>query len=189
MHESQFWQLWIAWIAEGESFQARWSNAPSNVERSIRVAYHHLRTGTALPDVREYVRQMSRDAPVPKQDGEGAIAGQDRILIRSVGPGDTFCSVSYRCPCPPESSYASKAFLRYNGVGRIACVAIPNPRFNGLVLEGLSNEKIATISVDAITGASAESFFTGSPESIARMEDVIRAIVSRHTAKGSQPAS
>lgn len=174
-HYSQFCQLWIAWIAEGESFQASWSNAPFNFERHICLAYR--RTAAELPDVAQYVRQMERDVPVRQDDGEGPIAGPDRVLIRSIGPGDTFCSVSYACACPPDGGKALRAFLRYSRVGRLACVAVPNPRFGGLVLEGSSDEKIVTVSVDTIADARAESFFTGTPESNAHMEDVLRAIV------------
>jgi hypothetical protein len=175
-HDSQFCQLWIAWIAEGGSFQARWSDAPSNGERHICLAYR--RAASELPDVAQYVRQMERDVPVTQDDREGPIAGPDRVLIRSIGPGDTFCSVSYRCTCPPDGGKALRVFLRYSRGGRLACVAIPNPRFVGLVLESSSDEKIVTVSVDTIAGARAESFFTGTLESNAHMEDVLRAIVS-----------
>jgi hypothetical protein len=85
--------------------------------------------------------------------------------------------VSYGCACPPDGGKALMAFLRYSRVGRLACVAVPNPRFDGLALEGSSDEKIVTVSVDTIADARAESFFTGTPESDAHMEDVLRAIV------------
>jgi hypothetical protein len=178
VHDTQFCQFWIGWIAEGESFQARCNDAPLSGERHIKLAYYPS-SGALPPDADQYVRHMA-DPHVTKQDDGRAIAGPDRVLIRSIGPGDTFCSISYKCVCPPDSGKPLRAFLRYSGAGRLACVAIPNPRFSGLILEGLSNDRITIANVDAVANVRANSFFTGAPELNAHMEDAIRAIISKY---------
>lgn len=181
--EVQICELWIAWIAEGETFQARWNGAPSNVEQFMAIRYCP-RPGTALRDSREYMRLIEAGRPATKQDGDSASTGPGHVFVRSLGPGDTFCTVSYTCQRPPETPNTLKAFLRYNAAGRMACVAIPNPRFGGLLLEASPGERIDTVDIESIAGDRTEWFITGAPPNSAPVHELIRAIVSKYTRQG-----
>lgn len=179
--EVQICELWIAWIAEGETFQARWNGAPSNVEQFMAIRYCP-RPGTALGDSREYMRLIEAGRPATKQGGDSG--GPGHVFVHSLGPGDTFCTVSYMCHRPPETPNTLKAFLRYNAIGRMACVAIPNPRFGGLALEASPGEIIDTVDIESIAGDRTEWFITGAPPSSAPVHELVRAIVSKYARQG-----
>jgi hypothetical protein len=165
--------LWFVWLAPGERVVVRSNDLPDGGERTIKFVF---RNGAhAVPDIEKALAEMLRSsgAESPQTHDEGA---STITRLDSLGLGDTFCFVRAPTSIGPPAG-RMKALLVYDSHGEIKCIGLPAPdHAHHFVIEPEGSRYVLTNSMEEIVEGSVESFFSGSAESDARLQEMAKVI-------------